>query len=134
MTTKTQHYSDCAVHNEPALPAGPCDCGGYTEETTTQTKPGFTAGPLTVEFEDAVTIRDPNDGATAMLGNLSRRGTGPRRSPQEVAANAYLYAAAPALYEALEKCKEAMAAFDLDMIDDAEAVADAALALARGEG
>jgi hypothetical protein len=22
------HYSDCAVHNEPAYPAGPCDCGG----------------------------------------------------------------------------------------------------------
>lgn len=22
-----EHWSDCAVHNEPALPAGPCDCG-----------------------------------------------------------------------------------------------------------
>lgn len=22
-----EHASDCAVHNEPALPAGPCDCG-----------------------------------------------------------------------------------------------------------
>lgn len=22
-----KHYSDCAVHNEPATPAGPCDCG-----------------------------------------------------------------------------------------------------------
>lgn len=22
-----QHASDCAVHNEPAYPAGPCDCG-----------------------------------------------------------------------------------------------------------
>ena len=21
-----QHLSDCAVHNEPAYPAGPCDC------------------------------------------------------------------------------------------------------------
>lgn len=21
------HASDCAVHNEPAFPAGPCDCG-----------------------------------------------------------------------------------------------------------
>ena len=21
------HLSDCAVHNEPAMPAGPCDCG-----------------------------------------------------------------------------------------------------------
>lgn len=24
------HASDCAVHNEPALPAGPCDCGAET--------------------------------------------------------------------------------------------------------
>lgn len=25
-----RHWSDCAVHNEPELDAGPCDCGGYT--------------------------------------------------------------------------------------------------------
>lgn len=25
-----QHASDCATHNEPALPAGPCDCGAAT--------------------------------------------------------------------------------------------------------
>lgn len=24
---KIQHDSDCAVHNGPAYPAGPCDCG-----------------------------------------------------------------------------------------------------------
>lgn len=23
-----EHWSDCAVHNAPALPAGECDCGG----------------------------------------------------------------------------------------------------------
>ena len=23
----TDHKSDCAVHNEPSMPAGPCDCG-----------------------------------------------------------------------------------------------------------
>lgn len=23
------HWSDCAVHNEPAYPAGPCTCGGF---------------------------------------------------------------------------------------------------------
>ncbi|WGM47699.1 hypothetical protein KOAAANKH_02581 [Brevundimonas sp. NIBR10] len=25
-----KHWSDCAVHNEPAQPNGPCDCGGYS--------------------------------------------------------------------------------------------------------
>ena len=25
-----EHWSDCAIHNEPAMPNGPCDCGGYT--------------------------------------------------------------------------------------------------------
>jgi hypothetical protein len=25
------HWSGCAVHNEPAFPAGPCDCGGIYE-------------------------------------------------------------------------------------------------------
>ena len=27
MTNGVIHDSDCAVHNEPAYPAGPCDCG-----------------------------------------------------------------------------------------------------------
>jgi len=27
-----QHASDCAVHNEPAYPKGPCNCGASTEE------------------------------------------------------------------------------------------------------
>lgn len=27
MLNRIQHNSDCAVHNEPAYPAGPCDCG-----------------------------------------------------------------------------------------------------------
>lgn len=27
-----RHYSDCAVNNEPALPAGSCDCGGVEKE------------------------------------------------------------------------------------------------------
>ncbi len=26
MTNMHQHASDCSLHNEPALPAGPCDC------------------------------------------------------------------------------------------------------------
>lgn len=25
------HWSDCATHNIPALPAGPCDCGVFYE-------------------------------------------------------------------------------------------------------
>lgn len=25
-----EHWSDCAAHNEPAYPNGPCNCGGYT--------------------------------------------------------------------------------------------------------
>jgi hypothetical protein len=26
------HWSDCAVHSEPAYPAGECDCGGVQPE------------------------------------------------------------------------------------------------------
>ena len=29
MTKKIQHWSDCAVHSEPAYPAGECNCGGF---------------------------------------------------------------------------------------------------------
>jgi hypothetical protein len=31
---EVKHWSDCAVHNEPAYPNGECDCGGYTEPET----------------------------------------------------------------------------------------------------
>jgi hypothetical protein len=27
-----KHWSDCAVYNSPAFPAGPCDCGGWTPD------------------------------------------------------------------------------------------------------
>lgn len=37
--TAYMHRSDCAVHNEPALPAGPCDC--------TTGEPAVTAPPST---------------------------------------------------------------------------------------
>jgi hypothetical protein len=30
MTITPLHWSDCATNNEPAYPAGPCDCGGYS--------------------------------------------------------------------------------------------------------
>lgn len=33
------HWSDCAVHNEPAEPNGPCDCGMYHKPTMLQIQP-----------------------------------------------------------------------------------------------
>ncbi len=27
-----QHWFSCALHNRPAFPVGPCDCGGYKPE------------------------------------------------------------------------------------------------------
>ena len=32
-----KHWSDCAVHSEPAYPAGECDCGGYVTITKVMT-------------------------------------------------------------------------------------------------
>lgn len=31
LSSAVQHASDCAVHNAPALPVGPCDCGAVPE-------------------------------------------------------------------------------------------------------
>lgn len=31
--SEPQHWSDCAVHNAPALKPEPCDCGGYSDLT-----------------------------------------------------------------------------------------------------
>jgi hypothetical protein len=30
------HASDCSLHNAPALPVGPCDCGGIDEQSETE--------------------------------------------------------------------------------------------------
>lgn len=31
ITGEPLHTSDCAVHNEPAMPNGPCDCGAQAK-------------------------------------------------------------------------------------------------------
>lgn len=45
----TQHASDCAVHNEPAYPAGPCDCG-----TSGDTRGEAPANPPPMSDEEAL--------------------------------------------------------------------------------
>jgi hypothetical protein len=39
------HWSDCAVHNAPALPLGECDCGGL--DLTHDPHHGLVASPIT---------------------------------------------------------------------------------------
>ncbi|MGY3527242.1 Lar family restriction alleviation protein [Bradyrhizobium sp. USDA 4452] len=36
-----QHASDCALHNAPALPVGPCDCGASSFESGQRAEPKF---------------------------------------------------------------------------------------------
>jgi hypothetical protein len=43
-----KHYSSCAVHNPPALPAQPCNCGGYDDKPRIRVK-----APTISCFEDA---------------------------------------------------------------------------------
>lgn len=38
-----QHWSDCSVHNEPAYPAGKCDCGGYASQQPAQQRIDYRA-------------------------------------------------------------------------------------------
>lgn len=42
------HWSDCAVYNEPASPAGPCDCGGFSAMTDAQAKRALGVGQSTL--------------------------------------------------------------------------------------
>ena len=39
-----EHWSDCAVHSEPAYPKGECDCGGMRPEQKEQWFAGYKAG------------------------------------------------------------------------------------------
>lgn len=78
-----EHKSDCAIHNEPAMPAGSCDCGAMSAS--------FTPGPWendrrTIKASRGVIARCPlpQDGGTF-----------------DVQTNARLIAAAPDLLAAL---------------------------------
>lgn len=39
--SEIEHYSSCAVYNEPAYPKGKCDCGGYRPGYLPDGKGGF---------------------------------------------------------------------------------------------
>ncbi len=41
------HWSDCAVHNEPAYPNGPCDCGNDAPSTELEDEQAAEKGPIT---------------------------------------------------------------------------------------
>lgn len=64
---------------------------------------GHTSGPWIVDHEEAVYVRAPSGGTICIMGWLEGRHTGPRRSPEEIAANARLIAAAPDLLEAAQR-------------------------------
>lgn len=67
-------------------------------ESSNQASLRATAGPWTCEPHEALNIRDPDGGLVAQLGHLAGKfGSKGRRSAEEVAANAKLIAAAPAL-------------------------------------
>lgn len=72
------HASDCAVHNAPALPIGPCDCGA--EER------------VMAELRAALAARD-EAGALAAAAGLAMEGF----RQQKIAAEAALTAAREAL-------------------------------------
>lgn len=60
-----EHASDCAVHNEPAFPAGECDCGASGEIIENQESgPDGTANTLPAERQ-ADESSAPNSDATA---------------------------------------------------------------------
>ncbi len=82
------HYSDCAVHNEPAYPAGECNCGGIPlsggEMISRPEPPDWTNQESDIQyirvarasfrtgFEEGVTA------AYAHLAKLLREGKGPQ--------------------------------------------------------
>ena len=52
-----QHWSDCAVHNEPAYPKGDCDCGGYTIPQPQREWVGLTDEDE-IDWEDGGNLKD----------------------------------------------------------------------------
>lgn len=50
------HFSDCAVHNAPALPKGPCDCGAVEAEAARKEYEG--CGGISLEkFKNEISVK-----------------------------------------------------------------------------
>ncbi len=50
-----KHWSDCAVHNEPAYPAGECSCGGYYEDERPTLRSPFPP-PIRIGLEPSASV------------------------------------------------------------------------------
>ena len=95
-------------------------------------KPKHTPGPWTVELAEGVRVLDANGRRVASVSLLSWKLAEPR-SEAEICMNAQLIAAAPDLYEALEAIQKARFHPDPGEMSEANNMAAAALAKARGE-
>lgn len=60
MTESIEHASDCAVHNEPAMPAGACDCRTMT--TTEQRERVVAAAKKATPGDWVIRPEPPNEG------------------------------------------------------------------------
>lgn len=65
MNEELKHWSDCAVHNEPAMPNGPCNCGGYVEPTQ--------ADKVAADRAFDIAFRGDTDGIDCAMAELFAR-------------------------------------------------------------
>jgi len=65
MTDKSVHLSSCAVHNAPAYPPGPCDCGGNASAAE--------APAPDLDGEELHALREENNRLTAEVERLRTR-------------------------------------------------------------
>lgn len=67
------HASDCAVHNAPALPAGPCDCGARRPRSTPKSEALANARAAIAKARWATAPYMPHDvAAEALLSAMVR--------------------------------------------------------------
>ena len=77
------HESDCAVHNEPAMPAGPCDCGtGIVEAMAAELMSRVNAPESEIYAAARATfaialdhMREPSEGMLAACNGADRLST-----------------------------------------------------------
>ena len=95
------HDSDCAVHNEPAYPIGPCDCSLHKRTIPQEMVERFLSWPLPIGFSPDCGISFDGRGKDAM-GYEKQWPVGTNLFSAEQARNMLEYVVAPTLrYERL---------------------------------
>lgn len=123
-STGAQHASDCALHNGPALPSGPCDCGAALAKPASEPAGGgvreTVAAAILADVQDLPLLDRPTAGAVYCANSVEDTIIGPTKRRLALAKIAAVaLAKIDEARKSIFKSYRHLAARDLALLNDA---------------